>query len=393
MKRILAFLIICSLILIFSLSSGVIANSNDLELDAKSALLMDACSGRILYAMNIDEPFPMASLTKIMTLVLALEAVEQGVVALDDLVSTSAYAASRGGTQVWLEVGEQLPLKEMLYAVAVGSANDAAVAVAEYLASSEAAFVQKMNQRAKELGLTNTRYINSNGLPISGTTSGEQYMTARDVAVLSRYAITVPLFMDFVSTYEYTMRAETTKKPQLWNFNKLLRRYAGVDGIKTGFTTEAGYCSSVTAKRDSLRLIAVVLGCSSEAKREADLTKLLDYGFRKYTDYLLYAEDSVVASLDIRKGDPGVVDVVVLEDFFVAIERGQESSITTEVVYPDNLRLPIVQGTSIGQINAYLDNQFIGSAPIGPSTTIEQASLLDLVSRISNNMINVLLGI
>lgn len=381
------------ILLLLLLVSGLVSAA-ELELDAKSALLMDARSGRILYEKNTDQAYPMASLTKIMTLTLALEAVEQGVVALNDLVIASPYAASKGGTHVWLEVGEELPLQEMLYAIAVGSANDAAVAVAEHLASSEAAFVHKMNQKAKELGLANTKYINASGLPASAINDQEkQGMTARDVATLSRYALDIPLFMEFVSTYEYTMRAEKNQRPQLWNYNKLLRRYEGVDGIKTGFTTEAGYCSSITAKRDGLRLIAVVLGCSSEAKREADLTKLLNHGYRTYVDYLIKPKQSVVGELTIRKGDPGIVDSILLEDLYVAVERGQESKITTKISYAEQLQLPISSKIVIGTINAYLGNEFIGSAPLGVAEPIEKANVLDLIICVVNNMVNVLLEI
>ena len=222
----------------------------ELDLSAKAALLMEAHSGRILYAENIDEPLPVASISKLMTLILVLEAVDTGMIALNDLVTASEYAASMGGSQVWLEKGEQLTLEELLYAVAVGSGNDASVAVAEYLAGSESAFVALMNQKAAELGLTNTEYSNASGLPPSLLgSSGRQVMSARDVAVLCRYALNVPRLLDFVSTYEYTMRADTTRKPVLWNYNKLLRRYQGVDGFKTGYTTEAGHCIAATAVR------------------------------------------------------------------------------------------------------------------------------------------------
>ena len=237
-----------------------------------------------------------------MTLVLGLEALDAEKIALSDVVTTSDYAASMGGSQVWLEPGEQLTLQELLYAIAVGSANDAAVAVAEYLAGSEAALAERMNQRAEELGLTNTEFSNASGLPpnlLGG--SGRQVMSARDVATLARHALTVPLLLEFVSTYEYTMRADSTKKPVLWNYNKLLRRYPGVDGLKTGFTTEAGYCLAATAERDGLRLIAVVLGSKNEASRESDVTKLLNYGFSEYTRHLVLPKQSVVGEIVVPK--------------------------------------------------------------------------------------------
>lgn len=305
--------------------------AQSLNLEAKASLLMDARSGRVLYEQNGDASLPMASVTKLMTLIVILEAVEAGQVQLDDLVSTSEYAASMRGTRVWLEEGEQLPLKELIYAIAVGSANDASVAVAEYLSGSERDFVTLMNQKAQELGMSKTEFSNSNGLP---PREGEnQVMSVRDAAILARYALGVPTLMDYVSTYEYTMRAQTTKKPQLWNYNKLLRRYPGVDGFKTGFTTDAGYCMVVTAERDDLRLIGVIFGASSDAKREAESRALLDYGFTKYRSLVVLPKGTEQGTIQVRHGDPWVVPTVLLEDLIVTIERGSEQKVTTALQY------------------------------------------------------------
>ena len=234
-----------------------------LEINGKAALLMDNRSGRILFEYNSTEKLPVASITKLMTLTIILEAIDRGELSFTDVVSTSPFAASKRGSRVWLETGEQLPLKEMLYAIAVGSANDAATAAAEFAAGTEEEFTALMNQRARELGLMDTTFVNSSGLPTEGREV--QGMTALDVARLAQHALTVPHMMEFVSTYEYTMRADSTKIPVLWNSNKLLRRYQGVDGLKTGFTTEAGYCMAATAERQGLRLTAVVLGCKTDS--------------------------------------------------------------------------------------------------------------------------------
>ena len=367
---------------------GAVGSAAELDLTAKAALLMDADSGQIFYELNIDEPLPVASISKLMTLVLVLEALNDGKVALADLVTTSEYAASMGGSQVWLEPGEQLTLEEMLYAIAVGSANDAAVAAAEYLAGSESAFASLMNQRARELGIIHSEYSNSSGLPptLLGL-GGRQVMSARDVAELARHALTVPRLLEFVSTYEYTMRSNSTKKPVLWNNNKLLRRYQGVDGLKTGFTTEAGYCIAATAKRDELRLIAVVLGSSSEASRESDITKLLDYGFREYTTHLVIPKQTAVGEIMIPKGIPEKVNVVVSRDFYVTVKRGEQAQITTEVSIDDSLPVPLTTDISVGKITAYLKDQPVAEMELKPEVAIERASIPDLLIRIYQKML------
>lgn len=382
--RLRPIIFITAAVLCFSISVSAV----ELDLTVKAALLMDAHSGQIFYEKDIDEPLPIASISKLMTLVLVLEALDAEKIALSDVVTTSDYAASMGGSQVWLEPGEQLTLQELLYAIAVGSANDAAVAVAEYLAGSEAAFVERMNQRAEELGLTNTEFSNASGLPpnlLGG--SGRQVMSARDVATLARHALTVPLLLEFVSTYEYTMRADSTKKPVLWNYNKLLRRYPGVDGLKTGFTTEAGYCLAATAERDGLRLIAVVLGSKNEASRESDVTKLLNYGFSEYTRHLVLPKQSVVGEIVVPKGIPETVNVVVSQDFFVTVKRGEQAQISTEITIYDTLSVPITTDTAVGKITAFLDGQFLSEIELIPEIDVAKAGITDLIIRIFQHMV------
>lgn len=378
--------IIASAIII--LCTAICVSANELDLTAKAALLMEASSGQILYAKDIDQPLPVASISKLMTLILVLEAVDAGKIALDDIVTASEYAASMGGSQVWLEKGEQLTLAELLYAVAVGSGNDASVAVAEYLAGSEPAFVALMNEKADKLDLTNTEYSNASGLPpsILGS-SGRQVMSARDVAVLCRYALSVPLLLDFVSTYEYTMRADSTKKPVLWNYNKLLRRYQGVDGFKTGFTTEAGHCIAATAERSGLRLIAVVLGSTSDAARESDVTKLLDLGFREYTNYLIYPQGTVIGEIAIPKGDPEIVKLIVSADFYAPVKRGEQDQITTKIIVHDQLQVPIAKDTTIGSISAYLGDLQLTTVDLKPEQSVSRSSVVNLLLRITRQMI------
>lgn len=368
-----------------------VGSTTELELDAKSALLMDARSGEILFAENIEQPLPIASISKLMTLILALEAVDEKEIALTDLVTTSEHAASMGGSQVWLEAGEQLMLKEMLYAIAVGSANDAAVAVAEYIGGSENNFVELMNDQARKLGLTKTQYSNASGLPPSLLgIDGIQVMSAQDVANLARYALDVPLLMEFVSTYEYTMRADTTKRPVLWNYNKLLRRYQGVNGMKTGFTTEAGYCLAASAIQDELQLLAVTLGSSSESQRESDITKLLDYGYRKYKNHLVFAQEHLVGELKLFKADQEFVNTLVANDFYVTIQRGDEHLVTTSIIYDDQVLLPLHVNTKVGTIIARIDDQVLGEMDLVAEQTVDRSNIFKLIKRTFTEMIKII---
>ncbi len=383
--HVLVSVFICLLLIV---TSGMAV---ELELSAKAAILMDARSGRILYSDNIDQPLPIASISKLMTLVLVLEALEEENLSFDDLVTTSEKAASMGGSQVWLEVGEQLTLKEMLYAIAVGSANDASVAVAEYMAGSEAAFVNLMNQKAQKLGLENSEFSNSSGLPpnLLGST-GRQVMSARDVANLARHSLDVPFLLDLVSTYEYTMRPDGSQKPVLWNYNKMLRRYAGMDGLKTGFTTEAAYCLAATANREGLRLIAVVLGSTSDAKRESDITKLLDYGFREYSNFNIFSQDSIVGELILPKGEQQFINAIVQQDFGVTVKRGEQDRIVTEIIFDDQIEVPLNNDVTIGRISAYLDDQLLAQAEIKPEHAVGKADILDLMIRITGQIVQIL---
>lgn len=355
-----------------------------LEVGGKAHYLMDPYSGRVFLEHNGNEALPVASISKLMTLVVVLEAVERGEISLGDLVTASPFAASKRGSRIWLESGEQLTLDELVYAIAVGSANDAAVAVAEFIAGSEPNFVQLMNERAQELGLENTIFVNSTGLPNDDETTNQ--MSARDVALLARHAMGVQHLMDYVSTYEHTMRADTTKIPVLWNGNKLLRRYYGVDGLKTGYTTEAGYCIAATAERENFRLIAVTLGHKNDEERESAARALLDYGFRKYQSLELYAQGDIVGSLECPTGNPRKVDVVLPSDFLVTVERGKELDLTTVVQLETDLELPIEEGQIVGTITAYYQEEMVGSNPLTVKQRVRRLRLPELVLRLGQAM-------
>ena len=356
----------------------------ELELGSRAAVLMDFQSGRVLYAKNPDEPLPPASVTKIMTLLLALEAVHQGKVAMADEVVATEHAASMGGSQIWLEPGERMKLRDLLYAVAVGSANDAAVALAEHLAGSEGAFVDLMNRRARELGMRNTRFANATGLPPEETgDQGPHVASAYDLAVLSRAAIQTPGLLEMVSTWEYTMRPEGIRKPVLYNFNRLLKRYRGVDGLKTGMTSQAGYCIAVTAVRDNLRLIAVTMGAPTAQVREKDVRTLLDWGFRRYEARPLARAGEGVGWVEVARGSPRWVQLVLARDAFITLERGSRLEVTSEPRLPARLVAPLDPQTPVGQVRLVdaQNGQLLAEVPARPAQAVGVASAAELVGR------------
>ena len=265
------------LLLLSTLVSGVSAEG--LEVQAKSALLMDVATGTILYEKNAHEPLPPASVTKVMTMLLIMEAIDSGSLSYSDTVTTSEAAAAKGGSQVFLKVGETMSVSEMLKSIAVSSANDCACAMAEHIAGSEAAFVERMNERAKELGLNDTHFVNCTGLD-DGPDAANHRTSAHDIAVMSRELLARhPDITKYTTIWMDTIRGGAFG---LSNTNKLIRFYPGATGLKTGFTSTAGYCLSATAKREDLELIAVVMGCESAKIRTAACKSMLDYGFAGY---------------------------------------------------------------------------------------------------------------
>lgn len=357
---------------------------------SKSAILMDAASGRVLYASNEHEAFAPASVTKIMTLVLALEAIREGRARLDELVTGSEHAASMGGTQIWLEPGEQLPMKEMLYAIAVGSANDASVALAEHLAGSEAAFVEMMNVRAKELGLRNTQFSNSTGLPpasVGAPADARHAMSAYDVAILSRHALELPMFVDLVSTYgPVLMRPETKRQPELYNFNKMLRTYPGADGIKTGMTSEAGYCLAATAKRDHLRLIGVSMGAPSAKDRNRDVAAMLDWGFAQYRAIPIVAAGQEVAAVSVRKGAMESVGALASRDLAVTVAKRDRTQPIADVQLDARLTAPIKKGQTVGTLVVRIGAGEVGRLELVAAGDVGRASLWQLVGRTAGRL-------
>ncbi len=338
MKKIMCFFICLS----FLMGTVPVSAEGVVETDAKSVLLMEQSSGKVLYEENADEKLPIASVTKIMTMLLIMEAVDNGTIKLDDMVSVSENAMSYGGSTMFLEAGEQLSVHDMLKGIAVASANDGCVAMAEFLEGSEAAFIEKMNNKAQELGMTNTHFANTNGLD-----EDNHYSSARDVAIMSRELLGHEKIFDYTTIWMDTLR---DGKFQLANTNKLIRFYNGATGLKTGSTSKALCCLSASAKRDDMQLIAVVLGAPTSAKRFSSAKALLDYGFAGYKIEKATIKDEEFMRCEISKGIQEDIGVCAKEDFSILKARGDNEETQKEVVLNEKISAPINKGDKLGVI-------------------------------------------
>lgn len=371
-RKILCILTIITLIFGAFFISPSPAAATTLETEAKSAVLIDAQSGQILFEKNAHEERPMASVTKVMTMYIILDAIAEGRAKLSDEVVTSENAASFGGSQVWLEPGEIFTLEKMLIAIAVGSANDACVAVAEHLYGSEKEFVAKMNEKVAELGLKHTHFANCHGLPAEG-----HYTSAYDMAVISRSVfLKYPLFRELVAMQKYEFRPKPNDLV-LWNTNKLLWWYEGADGIKTGWIRESGYCLSATAKRGDLRLIGVVLGCPVPRSHFHEMQKLFTWGFANFEGYPIVKKGTVLKTIKVHKGKEEQLEVVAPEDFCLVVKKGEDKGkIKTEIKLPDSIKAPVKKGEKVGVLIASKDGKEIGRLGLVAKKTVEKGNVL-----------------
>lgn len=353
------------------------ATDRDFDVLCQAAILIDEDSGTVLYEKNADESRPIASITKIMTLLLTFEALEAGKVSLSDIVPVSEHAYHMGGSQIWLEPGEQLTLDEMLKAICISSANDAAVAVAEFIGGSEPVFVERMNARAKELGMQSTTFRNACGLDEDGHLS-----TARDVAIMSReMLLNHPEIENYCTVWMDTLRGGAT---QLVNTNKLLKSYNGITGLKTGTTGKAGVCISASASRDDLRLIAVVLGSSSGKERFAAATSLLDYGFAMFESALVPIPADAPQTLPVQKGEEPALELCYTAPERCLAVKGQGSALQAEVELPQTLEAPIREGSVIGSLNIKNSQGILQSCPIIAAESVDARSFSGCFRRVVN---------
>lgn len=365
MKKVICFFIcVCFMIQ----SVVVFAEGNtDLGLNAKSVILMEEATGNILYESNPDERLPIASVTKVMTMLLIMEAVDSGKINLDDMVTVSENAMSYGGSTMFLETGEQLTVNDMLKGIAVASANDGCVAMAEHLAGSESAFVDMMNKRAKELGMENTHFMNTNGLD-----EDDHYSSARDVAIMSRELMKHETIFNYTSIWMDTLRGG---KFQLANTNKLIRFYDGANGLKTGSTSKALCCLSAAAKRNDMQLIAVVLGAPTSAERFASAKSLLDYGFANYAVNTQITAGDEVQKITVEKGVDKEVGVVAGDSCSTLVKKGQEDNITKEIKIDETITAPIEAGQKIGTMTISRDGEVIADIDLNASSAVEKKGI------------------
>ena len=373
-------LLLAALVLAAGLpSAGAAPADSGLTLSSASAVLMEKETGSFLLEENSHEKLEPASVTKIMTLLLVMEAVDAGRISKDDMVSVSAYAAGMGGSQVYLEEGEQMPVSEMLKCVTVVSGNDCAVALAEHLAGSEGAFVSRMNQRAQELGMADTTFLNCTGLPAQGHVT-----SAHDIALMSR-----ELILHHPSIREYTtIWMDTIRGGEfgLTNTNRLVRFYEGATGLKTGFTNSAMYCMSATAERNGMELIAVVMKSPTSNQRFEDAKALLDYGFANYASVPVYP-DAPLAPVDVLLGVQAQVQPRLERDCRLLVLRGEEAQVTTRLSLAENVEAPVEQGQILGTLEVYVSGELRDSVPILSAQPVDRLSVPGIFSQMLSRLL------
>ena len=353
------------------------AQAAGLEVGGKSACLMEVTTGTVLYEKNSSEPLAPASVTKVMTMLLIMEAIDSGKISWDDMVTASENAAAKGGSQVYLKAGETMSVRDMLKSIAVSSANDCACAMAEHLAGSEEAFVEQMNKRAQELGMTGTHFVNCTGLDDAPEAS-EHRTSAGDIAIMSRELLSKhPDIKKFTTIWMDTIRGGAFG---LSNTNKMVRFYSGATGLKTGFTSGAGYCLSASAQRDGMELVAVVMGAESSTVRFAACKQMLDYGFANYALYT--PELSGEARVAVRLGREDAVNAVLRGDNAILVEKGARSGIQTEVSLEEQVSAPVSEGQRLGTMTLRSGDRVLAELPLVAERKVERVNWGDLFIRI-----------
>ncbi|PYZ98503.1 D-alanyl-D-alanine carboxypeptidase [Alteribacter lacisalsi] len=376
--------------IVFTLMTGIFAPGTfaqeggvKLADDASSAILIERDTGEIMFEKNSNEQLPPASMTKIMTMLLIMEALDNGSITMDEKVRTSERAASMGGSQIFLEPGEEMTVEEMLKGIAIASGNDASVAMAEHLAGSEEEFVNMMNEKAAVLGLKDTNFVNSNGLP-----APDHYTTSHDMAMMARELLKYEKITEFTSLYEDYLRADSDKKFWLVNTNRLVKFYPGVDGLKTGFTREAKYCLTATANKKDMRVIAVVMGASTPKDRNRQITEMLDYAYSQYKLHKHYDRGTVIDQVKVSKGARNKVEAVTGENVSMLTKKGESLEGTTEEVKWDkNLKAPLKEGDKVGTLSIKLEGKVLSEVPLVINEDVPEASLWQLIKRTTSVLV------
>ena len=368
MKRVGLIVVVCLLIAMLPMRASAV----ELDVPGKSAMLMDIATGTVLYEKNAHEKLAPASVTKVMTMLLIMEAIDSGKIKWDDTVTTSEAAAAKGGSQIYLKVGETMTVSDMVKSIAVSSANDCACAMAEHLAGSEAAFVEKMNQRAKELGMNDTNFVNCTGL--DDDENAKNHLTsAHDIALMSRELMkNHPDIQKFTTIWMDTVRGGAFG---LANTNKLVRFYPGATGLKTGFTSAAGYCLSATAQRDGLGLIAVVMGAETSQERFAACKSMLDYGF---ANYALVAPEVTEGSVPVRLGVVNSVKAVPAEPIQLLIDKAQSNQVLVQTALEEEVTAPVSKGQRLGTLTVKVGEQVLAQIPMVAEESVAKLTFWEL---------------
>ena len=351
------------------------ANDNLLS-DGKSAILIEATTGKILYEKNSHDRYAPASMTKIMSMILIMEEIEKGSLKWDEVLTTSEHAASMGGSQIFLQPNEKMTVKDLFKAVAIGSANDATVVFAERIAGTEDKFVEKMNKKAKELGLKDTNFKNAIGLD-----EANHYSSAYDMAFMAQELVKHEKVFEYTTIYEDYLRQNTDNKFWLVNTNKLIKTYDGADGLKTGYTNEAGYCLTATAYKNNMRLIGTIMGASESKTRNTNMATLLDYGYNLYRMQVEVKKGEVVSEKKISKAEDEVIKIVPIKDASVLIEKGEEKEALNYEIKLNKIKLPIKAGEKIGILKLKDGKRVINTVDLTVKEDARKASILELYKR------------
>lgn len=365
------------IIMTFCLFVGPVKAEEDYAPGAKSAILIDSATGKVLFEKNADEALAPASMTKIASMLIIMEAIDNGNLSLDDEVTISEEAADMGGSQVFLEAGEVYTVHDLLKGVAIASGNDAVVALAEKVAGSQGEFVAMMNERAKELGATNTNFVNAHGLDAEG-----HYSTARDMAIIAKELLSHEKILEYTSIYEEYLEKNDGTKTWLVNTNKLVRFYDGVDGLKTGYTTTAGYCLTATASKDDFRLISVVMGEESSENRSSDTVKMLNYGFNTYKINTIKTTDEVLGKVRVEGGKSDYANIVLLKNATELLKNTDKVEDYKFNLKVDKIKAPVKPGDIVGSAEIIDSNgNIIDEVDVTVKNEIKKANLLDYLLR------------
>jgi len=353
------------------------ANSGDLAPSAASALLLEADTGNIIYEKNMHAILPPASITKLMTMLIIMEELEKKSLHLTDIVYASEYAASMGGSQLYLEPGDKFTVDEMLKGITLQSANDASLAVAEHIAGTEQAFVKRMNERAKQLGMKNTKFANPHGLPVDDEMKNH-YSTAYDIALMSRELLKYENILHYTSTVNYVLTQNNGKPFDMYNSNRMIGNYEGMDGLKTGYTNTARHCLVATAKRDGMRLLAIVLGEPDKLTRTAEVTSMLDYGFAQFQTISFVKKGEPLGVISIYKGKQQEHTYMSPKTYSVLIEKNDKiAQYRHKVTLSERVKAPVKPGAIAGTVTIYNGNEIVEEYPLPLDITVEKAGFWD----------------